>query len=88
MFKRGNLLRRTIVQDVWLEQRHEFGSSTVRLLRGKERIAPPTAKEIERAVKDEKRGVFRVLDIGLPKPYQADRAKRTADRVVIKAPPR
>ena len=44
-------------------------------------------KALETMVSDEKRGIFRVLDIGLPKPMGARRAWKS-DRKIVKATPR
>lgn len=43
--------------------------------------------DLEKMVEDEKRGIFRVLDIGKPKPFQA-RFERRGLRFPVKAPPR
>jgi hypothetical protein len=53
----------------------------------KEESSATTRKELETMVSDEKRGIFRVLDIGMPKPYSV-RKPRRSDRRVIKAIPR
>ncbi len=45
-------------------------------------------QDFEKMVSNEKRGVFRVLDIGKPKPFNRHTGPRAAKRVVIKATPR
>ena len=42
--------------------------------------------EIVKMVENEKRGIFRTLDIGLPRPFR-ERKKRD-DRIIVKAAPR
>lgn len=39
-------------------------------------------------VENEKRGVFRVLDIGKPKPFIRKNEIKRNDRFIVKAPPR
>ena len=55
--------------------------------RDAEDAAATSKKDLVAMVSDEKRGIFRVLDIGLPRPYGA-RKPRRSDRRVIKAIPR
>jgi hypothetical protein len=60
--------------------------STTKLLESSDEQAS-TRKDLMSMVSDEKRGIFRVLDIGLPKRY-GDRKPRRSDRRPIKAIPR
>ena len=46
-----------------------------------------SSDEINKMVENEKRGIFRQLDIGLPRPWVKD-MKRFDDRIVVKAAPR
>ena len=43
--------------------------------------------EIVKIVDNEKRGIFRTLDIGLPRPFNQER-KKWNDRILVKAAPR
>ena len=60
--------------------------STTKLLDSNDEVAS-TRKDLMSMVSDEKRGIFRVLDIGLPKRY-GERRPRRSDRKPIKAMPR
>lgn len=44
-------------------------------------------KQLQTMVADEKRGIFRVLDIGKPRGFREKRAKRS-DRKIVRASPR
>lgn len=64
------------------------GSVGMRLLStSKIKYDDKSKKDLETMVTNEKRGIFRVLDIGLPKPMRARRAGRS-NRKTIKAIPR
>ena len=63
-----------------------FSTTHIHCAENDENVAS-NKKDLVAMVSDEKRGIFRVLDIGLPRPYSGRKAGRS-DRRVIKAIPR
>ena len=69
-------------------QRHFCRSATMKTRRGAgAHEGKMTKDEINKMIENEKRGIFRKLDIGLPQPFNKER-KKINDRIIVKAAPR
>ena len=74
----------------WVLQRHLTCNAVLqtKVGAGKE-DGRMSVDQINELVEKEKRGIFRKLDLGLPRPWKSDdKMKKFDDRVIVKATPR